>query len=129
MTDETKRATGIIVICVILLVVLTFSPTGIRAWRNRVNYNLRKLDESTRYESLKNVEDTARGMIASYEADYLTWKQYKDSTDREELSWAAQARMRANTTASTYNNYLLQNSFVWADNIPRDIRRELATIE
>ncbi|GHU75862.1 hypothetical protein AGMMS49992_20590 [Clostridia bacterium] len=88
-----------------------------------------KLNESTRYESLKNVEDTARGMIASYEADYLTWKQYKDSTDREELSWAAQARMRANTTASTYNNYLLQNSFVWADNIPRDIRRELATIE
>lgn len=29
--------------------------------------------------------------------------------------------MRANTTASNYNNYILKNSFVWKDNIPNDI--------
>ena len=67
-------------------------------------------------------------MIASYEADALTWQQYKDS-DGEQRAWADQARMRANKTASTYNAYILQNSFVWADNVPRDIRKELPFVE
>ena len=37
--------------------------------------------------------------------------------------------MRANKTASTYNNYLLENSFIWEDNIPEDIKYQLEVIE
>ena len=44
-------------------------------------------------------------------------------------TWAAQAKMRANKTASSYNNYILQNNFVWKDNIPEDIRTTLDIIE
>ena len=68
-------------------------------------------------------------MISSYESDVLTWKQYKDSESEVERTWAAQAKMRANKTASSYNNYILQNNFVWKDNIPKDIRATLDVIE
>lgn len=37
--------------------------------------------------------------------------------------------MRANKTASTYNNYILKNSFVWDGNIPSDINYSLEYIE
>ena len=46
-----------------------------------------------------------------------------------ERTWAAQAKMRANKTASSYNNYILQNNFVWKNNIPEDIRTTLDIIE
>lgn len=39
--------------------------------------------------------------------------------------WAAQAKMRANRTASTYNNYILENKYVWRDNVSNDIYMEL----
>lgn len=68
-------------------------------------------------------------MISTYEADRLTYEQYKDSGDEEEQSWAEQAKMRANRTASTYNNYILENSYVWQDNVPSDIYTELEYIE
>lgn len=64
-------------------------------------------------------------MISSYEADKLTWMQYKDSEDSEQRSWADQAKMRANRTVSNYNNYILKNSYVWEGNVPLDIRSEL----
>jgi len=56
----------------------------------------------------------------------IIWLQYKDSEDSEQLSWANQAKMRANQTASTYNNYILVNSYVWENNIPNDISYSLA---
>lgn len=46
-----------------------------------------------------------------------------------EHTWAAQAKMRANKTASSYNNYILQNNFIWKNNIPEDIRTTLNIIE
>ena len=90
---------------------------------------MRKADEATNYETLKEVEDTCRSMIASYESDRLTYEQYKDSDDEEKQSWAEQAKMRANKTASSYNNYVMKNSFVWKNNIPIDIYAELEYIE
>ena len=68
-------------------------------------------------------------MISSYESDKLTYEQYKDSDNEEKQSWAEQAKMRANKTASTYNNYILKNEFVWNDNVPEDIYMELETID
>jgi len=97
--------------------------------RNKQEYAVQKVDDATNYETLKEVENTARAMISSYESDKLTYEQYKDSDSAEKQSWAEQAKMRANKTASTYNNYLLQNSFVWQGNIPADIASELPIVQ
>lgn len=96
---------------------------------NKVDYVGQKIDDSTRYETIKEVEDTCRTMISSYEADKLTWEQFKDSDNEEKQSWAEQAKMRANKTASIYNNYILKNSFVWDRNIPDDIHSELKVLK
>ena len=103
------------------------TPTGkqiIVNWQN----SLKKVDEST-YETQKEVEDTCRSMMASYTADKLIYEQYKDSDVDEERSWANNAKIRANQTASTYNNYILKNKYVWSDNVPSDIKLQLDYIE
>ena len=68
-------------------------------------------------------------MLASYEADRLTYEQYKSSDSEEKQGWAEQAKMRANRTAASYNEFMLKNSFVWEDNVPADIRTELPYLE
>ena len=118
-----------IVISILLIVIgYNFAP-GIRETVNKNQTAVQIVDDQTRYETLKKVEDTCRAMISSYESDVLTWNQYKDSESEIERTWAAQAKMRANKTASSYNNYILQNNFVWKDNIPEDIRATLDIIE
>ena len=92
---------------------------------NKVEYIDRKIDDATSYDTLKKVEDTCRAMQASYESDRLTWEQYRDSDNEEKQSWAEQAKMRANQTAATYNNYILENSFVWQGGVPSDIAGKL----
>ena len=68
-------------------------------------------------------------MMASYEADRLTWEQYRDKFSAEQRIWAEQAKMRANKTAASYNEYVLKNSYVWEGNVPADIDHQLAYIE
>ena len=123
-----KRATiAVIAVCVAIIILFVFNPFGI-ALKNSWDGLLRRVDDATNYEKLRQVEDTCRAMIASYEADRLAYEQYAEG-EGEELSWAAQARMRANRTASTYNNYILENSYVWSGNVPEDIDTELEYIE
>lgn len=123
-----KRATiAVIAVCVAIIILFVFNPFGI-ALKNSWDGLLRRVDDATNYEKLRQVEDTCRAMIASYEADRLAYEQYADG-EGEELSWAAQARMRANRTASTYNNYILENSYVWSGNVPEDIDTELEYID
>lgn len=109
----------------IAIVGLAAVSPAIRVGLNSWDFIGHKIDDSTRYESLKKVEDTCRSMIASYESDKLTYEQYKDSEDEEKQSWAEQAKMRANKTASSYNNYILENSFLWSGNVPKDISEKL----
>lgn len=127
------RKTLLIIATILMLFVLTLGGVffgWFDIWfGNKVNYVGQKIDDATRYETIKEVEDTCRIMIASYEADKLTWEQYKDSDNEEKQSWAEQAKMRANKTASTYNNYILKNSFVWEGNVPDDIRSELEVLK
>lgn len=106
--------------------VLRWAGTG---YGNTVEYVDRKIDDATNYETKKKVEDTCRSMISSYESDKLTFEQYKDSDSEEKQSWAEQAKMRANKTASTYNHYILENDFVWSGNVPEDIMDKLPYIE
>ena len=129
MENKMAMVFSAIVISILLIVIgYNFAP-GIRETVNKNQTAVQIVDDQTRYEILKKIEDTCRAMISSYESDVLTWKQYKDSENETERTWAAQAKMRANKTASSYNNYILQNNFVWKDNIPEDIRTTLDIIE
>lgn len=120
---------GYRVLATVLISVLTFitllciflfaTPWG-KSIVNQYDYTMEKVDEKT-YEQQKEVEDTCRALIASYNTDKLTYEQYKNSSNSDECSWASSAKIRANQTASTYNNYILKNSFVWKNNVPSDI--------
>jgi hypothetical protein len=120
---------GAVVVAALICVSLIFLGWGNTWLGNQVEYVDQKIDDATNYETRKTVEDSCRAMIASYEADKLTYEQYKDSESDEQRSWADQAKMRANRTAANYNNYILKNSYVWSGNIPEDILAELPIIE
>ena len=104
------------------------TPTGRALW-NSYSYTMKKVDDMTTYETRKKVEDTCRASIASYNTDKATYEQYKDSDNELEQSWASSAKMRANKTASVYNNYILENSYVFDGNIPSDINIQLQIID
>lgn len=104
------------------------TPSGKAAWNNWF-HAVQEADDKSAYETKKKVEDTCRAMIAQYEADKLKYEQYKDSDNAEKQSWAENAKMRANDTAASYNNYILKNNYIWEDNIPSDIYRTLPYIE
>lgn len=120
---------GAVVVTALICVFLIFLGWGDTWLGNQVEYVDQKIDDATNYETRKTVEDSCRAMIASYEADKLTYEQYKDGENDEQRSWADQAKMRANRTAANYNNYILKNSYVWSGNIPEDILAELPIIE
>ena len=119
-----KWLVAILVVIISASIFFNATPTGKAMWNNWW-HDVHKVDDNTRYENRKEVEDTCRSMIASYNADKLTYEQYKDSESELERSWANSAKMRANQTASTYNNYILKNSYVWEDNVPSDICMQL----
>lgn len=122
-------AIGAVILAALFVISIILIGWGDTWFGNQVDYVNQKIDDATNYETRKTVEDSCRAMVSSYEADKLTWEQYKDSESSEQRSWADQAKMRANRTASNYNNYILKNSYVWDGNIPEDILAELATIE
>lgn len=120
---------GAIVVTVLIIGVGVFGRWFNTWFDNKVDYVDQKIEDATSYETRKQVEDTCRAMVSSYEADKLTYEQYKDSEVKEEVSWANQAKMRANRTAANYNNYILKNSYIWDGNVPDDITMELEVIE
>ena len=124
---------GTIIVAIISVILIGaiiffgFTPGGRSVW-NSYTHSLEKADEN-QYETKKQVEDTARAMVASYKSDVATYEQYKESDNEEKQSWAEQAKMRANRTANSYNEYILKNSYVWEDNIPSDIDYSLPIVE
>ena len=122
--------TLIVIILIIIIGIIIFfkaTPIGKEIWNN-YQESLQKADDDTNYETQKKVEDTCRSMIASYNADKLIYEQYKDSESELERSWANAAKIRANQTVSSYNNYILKNSYVWKNNVPNDIFMNLEVI-
>ena len=117
----------LIVLFIGLPIFFGATPTGKALWNNWF-FAVQKADDATNYVTRKEVEDTCRAMMASYTSDKLTYEQYKDSDNEEKQSWAEQARMRANKTAASYNEYVLKNSFVWEGNVPADIAASLPYI-
>lgn len=124
---------GIVVVTVVSIILIGaiiffgFTPVGRGIW-NSYTHSMEKADEN-QYDTKKQVEDTARAMIATYKTAVDTYNQYKDSDNEEKQSWAEQAKMRANQTANSYNEYILKNSYVWKDNIPDDIAYSLPKVE
>lgn len=116
----------------ILLLGISFyfigTPSGKAKWNNWF-HDVQKADDTTNYETLKKVEDTCRSMISSYNSDKLIYDQYKNSESKEKQEWAEQAKMRANKTASSYNEYILKNNYIWKENVPADIYTVLAYID
>lgn len=123
-------ALGVVLLVLLISSVIFFSatPAGRATW-NKWFYAVQKADDATLYATRKKVEDTCRAMMASYTADELIYKQYKDSASEEQRAWGEQAKMRANKTAASYNEYILKNSFVWEGNVPADIRMKLPYLE
>lgn len=121
-------------VVILLIIVVGFptycavTPAGRAMWNNWF-HEVQKVDDATNYKTKKQVEDTCRSMVSSYNSDKLIYEQYKDSENEEKQSWAEQAKMRANKTAVTYNEYVLKNSYVWEDNIPDDIDTQLEVID
>lgn len=118
-----------VAIAVMGIAAIVFGGVTITKAVNRWEYDIQKADDETSYKTLKEVEDTCRSMISNYESDKMVYEQFKDSSDKDEQNWANSAKIRANKTASQYNNYILKNSFVWKDNIPADIAEELPYLE
>ena len=132
MTKSDKLIASIVAIVLVMGIGsgIFFGATHVgKATWNLWFGSIQKVDDATNYETLKKVEDTCRAMISSYESDRLTWEQYKDSDDEEKVGWAEQAKMRANKTAASYNNYILENSYIWRNNVPKDIRSDLPYLE
>ena len=126
-----KAEKALIAILIVLALVVGFfciTPAGV-ALRNGYGYAVQKVDDATSYQNRKKVEDTCRAMIANYEADRISYEQYKDNPDSEKQGWAEQAKMRANRTAASYNEYYLKNSFVWSGAVPSDIKGSLPYLE
>ena len=109
-------------------VIFCMTPAG-TAFFNNWDYAVQKADDATNYDILKEVEDTCRALIVSYESDKIVYEQYKDSENAEEQTWAQNAKIRANKTAAQYNNFILKNNYVWKDAVPSDIKSQLPTIE
>ena len=118
----------LLVLCIALPIFFGATPAGKAIWNNWF-HAVQKEDDATNYETRKQVEDTCRAMIASYKADQLIYEQYRESESDEKRSWAEQAKMRANKTAVSYNEYVLKNSYVWEGNVPGDIDHALKIIE
>ena len=119
---------GILIGLFVLGMIVNATPSG-RAFFNNWDHAVQKVDDSTSYQTRKNVEDTCRATIVSYESDKLIWEQYKDSESAEQRGWADAAKIRANKAAKIYNEYFLKNSYVFAGNVPGDIRTELEIIK
>ena len=97
-----------IVASLIVIALIVFAPSikrGINNWK----YNVQKADDATDYKTLKEVEDTCRAYIASYEADKITYDTNKMLDSITAVQTAEAAKTRANRTAATYNSYYLKN--------------------
>ena len=128
MSKTEKVLTVFLVVLALVVSCFCLTPAGV-ALRNGYGYAVQKVDDATSYQTRKKVEDTCRAMIANYEADRISYEQYKDNPDPEKQGWAEQAKMRANRTAASYNEYYLKNSFVWSGAVPSDIRCSLPYLE
>lgn len=122
---ENNHKTIITVVAVFLFLVVA-TAAGRTIWNNYWS-DVQQADVNTSYETQKKVEDTARAYISSYNSDVDIYNAYCNSEDENLRAYAESAKMRAIRTANSYNDYLQKNSYVWRDNMPRDLPSTLST--
>lgn len=111
---------------IFILNIIFFSLTpGGRSIMNKWERSLIEADLDTNYQDTKMIEDTLRSYAASYEADKITYETYKDLDDQVSKDAAIAAKIRANRTAASYNEFYLKNSHIWKDRVPDDIKSNL----
>ena len=106
----------IITAIAVSLVYFGLTPQGREIWKQ---YQQKKTDDRITDEQRKEVEDTCRKMIASWEADLYLYKQTKN----------IEAKERANRTAAEYNKYILQNGYVFGETLPDGVFAVIDSIE
>lgn len=116
-------------ILLLSLSLMLLAGCGLVRTVNKIDYDLNVANNETNYKIKKQVEDTARAMVASYKADKLIYEQYKDSENKDEKSWSNNAKIRANTTAVNFNDYILKNKYVFDNNVPEDIKFALEILK
>ena len=119
---------AITALCLFLAFFGLFTVSG-RACFNKYDAELIDTDYNTNYKSTREIEETLRSYVASYEADKIIYETNKYAEDKENHALAIAAKNRANRTAATYNQFYLKNSYIWEDNIPDDIQSELEYLE
>lgn len=119
--ETTKNVIIAFLALALLVMLIVFMPSVIRSCNKYEERNI-EADYDTNWEKQKEIEDTLRSYIASYNADKITYETTSDETTREA------AKIRANRTAATYNEYYLKNSHIWKDRVPDDIKSELPFI-
>ena len=92
---------------IVILFVILFLLTGCKA----------KIDDSVKEEDKNAVAEECRKMIVAWEADEAVYLESKD-IDPER---AEEARMSANKTAESYNEYLAKHEYVFNGKLPEDI--------
>ena len=128
-----RLASFLALLLVLFLGAYTFIPS-VRWAVNEYVFMMERVDEETDYGNRKQVEDTARSMISNYEfavGEYETYKVFCETAqyDKDRCQRALDSKTSANKTASTYNNYLLKNKFLFKGNMPADIYYALETIK
>lgn len=106
----------------LIIMMLIFTPSIIRSC-NKWNARNIEADYDTNWEKRKEIEDTLRGYMASYNADKITYETATNEETREA------AKVRANRTAAVYNEFYLKNSHIWKDRVPEDIKDNLPFLE
>jgi hypothetical protein len=124
--------TTMVLLLVVAPIFFGATPAGKAMWNNWF-HDVQKADDATNYKTRKQVEDTCRSMIATYEKDKAEYeanmKLYETTGDKYYLEIATGYRQQANSSASTYNNYVLKNSYVFEGNVPVDIRMKLEILK
>ena len=111
----------VFILVVIIGVVVYFGliPSGIEKW-NGFRYK-----DTITAEMKKEVENTCLSMIASWETDAQTYKENKGIDE----TVANEARMSANKTAESYNDYILKNGYVFGETLPEGVYAVIEPIE
>lgn len=141
-----------VVLILLVLVALAFgifvscTPQGVEFWNNYKS-SLEFVNDNTKYENRKKVEDSCRAMMATYKRDKIEYENNKKLYEENKklfedtgiesylqqatdyMNLATGYRQQANNTVSTYNEYVLKNKSVWEDNVPADIDTELQYLE
>lgn len=124
MREGGNLAVGIVVIVAVLIVLgsalalisAIFRPLNIVFW-NELDYQAQKADDASSYEKRKEVETSALAYITNYEMYKSNYEAYKDSDRPGDQIYARDQRAMANKTASAYNTYFQENSFIMKNHL------------